>query len=498
MKLFTAKQIRDWDQYTIENEPISSLELMERAATVYTDWLVEYLEYQKKITFICGPGNNGGDGLAVARHLHHMNFPVEIISCEIGTPSEDHSEQWKKLPKDIATRVLAEGDPLPTFNESDILVDAIFGSGLSRPVTEYWGQLIEAMNYSHNIFAIDIPSGIFSEPHPQEAAVKAKRTLTFQTPKLSFFFPEYEKYLGAWTVKSIGLHPYYPKITKTPYTYLEHADIAPIIHSRTKFAHKGHFGHGLLYAGSQGMLGAAILSSRAALRSGLGLLTTHATREAYPLLQAQVPEAMVDVDPHDRYITALHPKPENFRAIAAGPGLGQAKKTQDFVQKLIHETQTPLILDADALNIIARDKDILNRLPKGSILTPHPGEFDRLFGDHTTHFERMQTATEQAQKFDCTLILKGAHTLIATPDGQIFFNSTGNPGMATGGTGDTLTGILLGLRAQGYSASETARLGVYIHGLAADLALQKSAYESLLPTDITHALGAAFQAIRSV
>jgi len=495
MKIFTAKQIQEWDQYTIENEPISSLELMERASKIFANWLIPQLDNQNEITVVCGPGNNGGDGLAVARHLYNSDFSIKIISCQIGSPSEDHILQWKKLPADISTESLVEGDPLPEFQEENILIDAIFGSGLSRPVTGYWGKLIEAMNLSKNIYAIDIPSGIFSEPKPHKAAVKASHTLSFQVPKLSFLFPEYESFLGKWTVKSIGLHSDYPKNTPTPYRYLHQSDIKTILNDRSQFAHKGHFGHGLLYAGSQGMLGAALLSSRAALRSGLGLLTIHATREAYSILQAQVPEAMVNTDPQEHIITAIHPNSDSFQAIAAGPGLGQSPATQEFIQKLIQGQKKPLILDADALNCVAKN-NLQTQLPPGTILTPHPGEFDRLFGKHSTHHERMETATNQASELKCTIILKGAHTLIATPQGELIFNSTGNPGMATGGTGDTLTGILLGLRTQGYSPTETAILGVYIHGLAADLALEKSAFESLLAGDIIRYLGKAFQAIR--
>jgi len=497
MKIFTADQIREWDQYTIENEPISSIELMERAATVFTDWLFDQIPQDQNITLVCGPGNNGGDGLVVARNLHQMKFTVNVICCEIASRSEDNDHQFQKLPKDLPVLHLRENDPLPDVTPDEIIVDAIFGSGLNRPVSGYWGELIHALNSCQNIYAIDIPSGIFSEPRAIEAAIKAKKTLTFQAPKLSFLFPEFGAYIGDWTAQSIGLHPDYAAKTKAPHTLLESATLNALLQERNRFSHKGNFGRGLLLAGSRGMYGASILSARAALRSGLGLLTVQTTEEGLPILQSQVPEALVRVDPSPTHLSQLPKKHDNFDGIAIGPGLGQTMETHFLVKDTLNKAGASLIIDADALNILANHPDLWPALPSGSILTPHPGEFDRLFGNHRSQYERVKTAITQAKKWNCILILKGAYTHIVGPDGHSYFNSTGNPGLASGGSGDVLTGILLGLRAQGYSPLHTALIGVFIHGLAADLALQKSAYESLIASDIIAHLGQAFRQLHS-
>jgi len=496
MNIYPADKIQEWDQFTMEHEPISSLDLMERASTVFTEWFCLHVPPSQTVTVVCGPGNNGGDGLAVARLLNKKGYSSNVLLCQIASPSEDYHAQLKKLPSDIPKTQLHENDPLPDFDSQEIIIDAIFGSGLSRPVTGYWGQLVNAMNASQNIFAIDIPSGIFSTPQAHESAVKACRTLSFQTVKLSFLCPEYEAFIGDWTVKSIGLHPDYPAKTQSTDHYTELSDIHPLLRHRSTFSHKGDYGHGLLYAGSGGMIGASILSGRAALHAGLGLLSMHAIQDAYPILQGQIPEAMIHLDPNSKKITRLHPQSHKFQAIAIGPGIGTDEETVNIVTDLLKETKVPLILDADALNIIA-SHDLLDHIPKDTILTPHPGEFDRLFGKHTSHCERIKTASQQTQNLQCTIILKGAHTLIAAPDGNRYFNSTGNPGMATGGTGDTLTGILLGLRAQGYSSINTAKIGVFVHGYAGDLALRESAVESVLPTHIIKHLGLAFQEIRN-
>lgn len=497
MKIFTAEQIRKWDEYTIKNEPISSVDLMERAARVFADWLFAQIPHDQKVTLVCGPGNNGGDGLVVARSLHRMNFDVEVICCEIAPRSEDNEHQFQQLPENLPVLHLRESDPLPDIQKEDTIVDALFGSGLNRPVTGYWGKLIHALNASQNIYAIDIPSGIFSEPREIEAAIKAKKTLTFQAPKLSFLFPEFGKYIGDWDALSIGLHPDYAELTAAKYSLLTSQTMSHLLKDRDRFSHKGDFGRGLLLAGSRGMYGASILSARAALRSGLGLLTIQTTEEGLPILQSQVPEALVRLDPSPTHLSQLPPNHNHFDALAIGPGLSQTMDTHFLLKNTLKKSSTPLIIDADALNILASNPDLWSTLPTDAILTPHPGEFDRLFGSHVSLYQRVQTAIKEAQKRNCILILKGAYTHIVGPDGHSYFNSTGNPGLASGGSGDVLTGILLGLRTQGYNALDTALVGVYLHGLAADIALQKGAQESLLASDVIAHLGQAFRQLHS-
>jgi NAD(P)H-hydrate epimerase len=425
-----------------------------------------------------------------------MNFSVKVICCEIASRSEDNDIQFRRLPESIPVLQLKENDSLPSFSSGDVIVDAIFGSGLNRPVDGYWGQVVQAMNHSQYIYAIDIPSGVFSFPKATKDAIAAKKTFSFQAIKLSFLFPEFEKQVGDWTVQSIGLLPKFLNEVMTPYHYQEAIDLSPLLHKRSKFSHKGHFGHALLIAGSRGMVGAAVLSSLAALRSGLGLLSIHAPTTAYDILQINVPEAMVSIDSNENLVSSLPDSLKKFQALGIGPGLGTATATRDLLHSCLTDWFGPLVLDADALNIIAQNPKLLQHLPSDTILTPHPGEFDRLFGPHDTHYQRMETLQQQARSIQCTIVLKGAYTIIASPKGDMYFNSSGNPALATGGTGDVLTGIILSLLAQGYPPLTAARLGVFIHGSAADLALNNSSHEAIIARDVIDHLGSAFQQLK--
>lgn len=496
MKILTAQQTRDLDAHTIKNEPIASIDLMERASTVFADWFCKkFPQPEAPVHLFCGLGNNGGDGLAVARILLERAYDVRVIVCRFAeSGSEDFEINRQRLEQIQGSTLtnIVEGAPLPPIDPAAIIIDAIFGSGLNRPVEGYWADLFAHLNQSGaKIVSIDIPSGLFADQATSGKTVQADHTLTFELPKLAFLFPENQDAVGQWTYRSIGLSKDFLQEAKTSNFYVDRSLVESFFKKRKKFDHKGNFGHAILIAGSYGKAGAAILSARAGLRSGLGLLTVHAPRCAYEILQISVPEAMVSIDRHRHFISEW-PKLDNYDAVGLGPGIGQGQTTQEAILQLVHEAKQPLVVDADGLNILSKHPEYIAELPEQSILTPHPKEFERLFGATNNDFERNALQREMAQTHRIILILKGAHTCIALPNGECYFNSTGNPGMATGGSGDVLTGIITGLMAQRYAPEEASILGVYIHGLAGDLAVKDLEHQSLVAGDLVRYLGKAF------
>jgi len=376
-----------------------------------------------------------------------------------------------------------------------VIIDALFGSGLSKPLKGLPAKLVRHLNQTSNMrIAIDIPSGIFSDvsvPEKNAVRFKADYTLSFQFPKLAFFMPENDAFVGDWQVLDIGLSADFITKTETSYYLLNHQYLQSQLKVRTKYAHKGTYGHGLLIAGSRGKMGAAVLAGKAALRAGAGLVSVHHPKAGMAVIPTAVPELMTSIDA-DESVFSEAPDLTKYNAIAIGPGLGTHKKTQNAFKLLIQETKVPLIIDADGLNILSENKTWLAFLPPNSILTPHVKEFERLTGKANNDFDQLQKQRAFAQKWGVYVILKGAHTRIATPSGQVFFNSTGNPGMATGGSGDVLTGILLGLSSQNYTPLNTCLLGVFLHGLAGDLAVETKGQYSLISGDIIDYLGEAF------
>lgn len=501
IKILNIEQIRQADAYTIANEPIPSIMLMERAAIACTEWILPMLSRDQVIRIFCGPGNNGGDGLVIARLLVAAGFTVVVYLVGPDTNNSGDflinlAELKNQAIADI-TKILINSD-LPLIEPVDLVIDALFGSGLTRPVSGIFGDVIRQINNSGAItVAIDVPSGLSCDSYSDPKAgdiIRAAFTLSFQLPRLAFFFPENEDFVGEWEVLDIGLHPEYLKQATTNHFLLQEDDIWPLIKPRRWFAHKGIFGHGLLIAGSYGKMGSAVLASSAGLRSGAGLITAHIPGNGYSIIQTALPEAMVSIDESLTHFSKL-PELTPYNAIAAGPGIGQDPQTAGNLKLLIQQTKVPLILDADALNILGENKTWLSFLPKGSILTPHQKEFERLTLKVADSFERNKVQREFSLKFEVYLILKGAFTCISFPDGRCFFNPTGNPGMATGGSGDVLTGILLGLMCQGYTPAETCMLGVYLHGLAGDIAASYSGYEGLVAGDIIDSLPEAFREI---
>jgi NAD(P)H-hydrate epimerase len=351
----------------------------------------------------------------------------------------------------------------------------------------------------NTVVSIDIPSGLMGEDNTgniPENIIQADFTLTFQFPKISFFFAENEKYIGSWEVLPIRLHPDGIAQTQTGFFLIEKEEIQQIVPVRSRFGHKGTYGHALLIAGSFGKMGAAVLASKACLRSGVGLLTTHVPHLGYPIIQTAVPEAMASVDQHDSIFTEF-PDLTQFSAVGVGPGIGLKSNTKKAFCELLEKSQVPMVIDADALNILSANKIWLEKIPANSILTPHPGEFKRLVGESGNSYIRIQKQIEFSKKYKVIVVLKGAFTSVSTPDGRLFFNSSGNPGMATAGSGDVLTGIVLGLLAQGISPENAALAGVYLHGLAGDLAILENSEYSLVSGDIVKFLGKAFLSLIS-
>ncbi|MEM8585539.1 MAG: NAD(P)H-hydrate dehydratase [Bacteroidota bacterium] len=505
MEVLSAADLKTVDRETMTAQQISSSELMERAsmALVISLWDEGHIRqgHTQHIVFICGSGNNGGDGLAMARILHSQGFQITVWHAQIGDLSPDNQLMRDRLPSGIEYNSLEKGDELSNidFTSADLIIDALFGVGLSRPITGYWAKVVEHCNEQVQncpIIAVDLPSGLPAEREAGGVIMRAKHTLCIGLPKLNLFFAENGPYVGEWSVIDIGLEQTAIQEKSALAHYGQIQDFRLLLRSRTRFGHKGTYGHVGVVAGSYGKIGAAILSVRAALRSGAGLVTAHVPACGYALLQTSIPEAMCQADEHSYAISRISPI-DKYSALAIGPGIGQNLLTINALDDLFNKLDKPVVIDADGLNILAQHPDWLHRLPKNSILTPHPGEFDRLFGAHHLHFRRWKTALENASKLGLIIILKGAYTSIASPDGRAYFNGTGNPGMGTAGSGDVLTGIIAGLLAQGYDSIDAARLGVFLHGLAGDLAAQHEEQEAVIAGDIISYLGRAFQKTRN-
>jgi len=479
MKIFTTSQIRALDAKTIELEKISSCDLMDRAAWALYQRIVRNIKPTEKILVIAGHGNNGGDALAIARLLIKNGYQVLTLLCKGKALSDDASVQLARLQKIASDRIsiIEKTSDLPTENKADYLIDGLFGSGLNRPLTGFYAEVVQWMNRQHaRILSIDLPSGLFGEDNRDnnpENVVKADLTLGLQFPRLSFFFAENEPYIKKWELVDISLHPKAIEALQTPYSFSLPDEMGSLLKNRSKFSHKGTFGKGLLIAGRPGMMGAALLAAKGALRAGIGLLSVRIPATGVFILQTAVPEALVQSYESEGFYVPSEPVNLNgYSAIAIGPGIGTDLSQATSLRSLLDLQPENLVLDADALNLLSENKELLNLLPPNTILTPHPKEFDRLSGE-TAHsgYERLEKAILFAQEHQVYIVLKGAYSACITPEGYCCFNTTGNPGMSTGGSGDVLTGIVVSLRAQGYTAKEACQLGVFLHGLSGDIAL---------------------------
>ncbi|HTN07342.1 NAD(P)H-hydrate dehydratase [Agriterribacter sp.] len=500
MKLFSAAQIKAWDQYTIQNEPVTSAGLMERAAIRCYDWIVANIPAQKKYMVFCGPGNNGGDGLAIARLLIHTKNTVQVfILGSAGKNSGDFLANLEKLQASTTQIELLEREnAFPAISSSDIVVDALFGYGLNRPLEGLSEALVTHINHSGaTTIAIDIPSGLFADKStPGNTIIRATCTLTFQVMKLAFLLPENAAYTGSVQLMDIGLHPQYYTDTPAAFEIIEAETIRSFIQPRKRFSHKGTYGNAALIAGSYGMMGAAVLGAKACMRSGAGKLTCYIPSCGYTILQTAVPEVMCVTGTNEKQHISL-PLKGVYDAYAIGPGMGQYEAGSAVLETLLNKKPRRLIIDADGLNLLSANPRLYSKIPGHTILTPHPKEFEKLFGTSTNDFERLQLALEKAKTLQAYIVLKGNYSFIATPGGKGYFNPTGNPGMATAGSGDVLTGILLGLYAQNNNAEQVILTGVYLHGLAGDIAAQQQTEESLVAGDIIEHLPHAFRRLKT-
>lgn len=506
MKILSADEIRLWDQYTIQHEPIASIDLMERAAAKCVEWMEKNISPPTGYNIFCGKGNNGGDGLAIARILAKKKNSIKVHILEFGQKgTEDFRTNlaWLKEYAEVSICLIKTEKDFRAIGSGEIIIDALFGSGLNRKLEGVTAKLVAYINAAHcKTISIDIPSGMLADRSSKgNIIIKADHTLSFQCMKPAFFVAENEEYTGDIHILDIGLHEGFYQSATGVYDLADENLILSVHKPRKRFAHKGNFGHGLLVAGSYGKIGAAVLAARACMKSGIGLLSCHIPKCGYDIMQTSVPEAMVLTDMNLSFSTKMEDDFTKYEAIGIGPGIGTAPETKMLLREIFDAYRHPIVIDADALNIMAAQKDLLKMIPAGSLLTPHPKEFERLFGESANDFERIQLALQKAKELNVIIILKGHHTFIAAPGGKArpaeevgrgFYNPTGNAGMATGGSGDVLTGVLTGLLAQRYSSVESAILGVYLHGMAGDIAAEKFSMEAMVAGDIVDNLGPAF------
>lgn len=505
-EILDVKAIRSSEALTMAEEPISSIDLMERAGTCFAEHLMRHLPLDKfaEIVVVCGPGNNGGDGLVIARVLQQQRWAVRVILA-VGPTSKTTAEFDTNLQRWYDNNVENREQLTLKYQENGVIeisprvlvIDAIFGIGISKPLQGYFASLVEAINKTQAyIVAVDAPSGMRIDQHTEakDLSILADETYTFQFPKIAYLLSENYKRCGDVSILDIGLR--LPPI-ETTMQLLEAKTIKHLLHTPQKFAHKGQMGHGLLIAGSADMPGAAVLAATAALRGGIGKVTVHSVSKVCDLLPASIPEAILSRDRNEQCFSRIdlenHP---TINALAIGCGLGTSHTAAQGLKMILDEVQSPLILDADALNILGVQRTWLGFLPAQSILTPHFKEFERLAGPCANDFERIEKLRQFVQKYGVIVILKGAYTAIALPDGKIFFNTTGNPGMATAGSGDTLTGLLLALMGQGYAPAAAALIGVYLHGAAGDEAVAQLGHPTnLIASDIPRFFGKALEKI---
>lgn len=491
MQVFSAKQMRELDAYTIQSEGIPSIDLMERAAWEVT--LVLMSRWSKKVPFVvfAGAGNNGGDALAVSRLLLGYDYKVQTYLVNpkgnLSPDCQANKERLLATPNAQLFEVGEEFEP-PVIPQGAVVVDGLFGTGLNKPLTGVFASVVEVINAaSSQVVAIDMPSGLMCESNQvndEAHIVRADLTLTFQYPKLAQLLDDNYDYVGALRILDIGLSKDYAARLVSPYTLLSEIQVSPLRKPRSPIGHKGTFGHALLIAGKFGMAGAAILAAKACLRSGVGKVTVHTPQRNNDILQISVPEAILSHDADASCFTQPLDDLSGYQALGMGPGLGTSSSTALAVLEQVQLAGFPLVVDADALNVLAAHHHALHLLPKGAILTPHLGEFKRLGNRSVNHFTALSEAREMAVTLGIYIILKGRHTAICTPEGKTFFNATGNSGMATAGSGDVLTGILTSLLAQGYDALHACLYGVWLHGLAGDLAAAELSPEALTATDI--------------
>ncbi len=493
MKIFTTDQIQQADQFTIAQEPITSTHLMERAAQVCSIWLLFHLKTKNQFAIFCGNGNNGGDGFAIARMLYLKGKDVKVFTYLQQPFSDDAKINLDKLKNFSGIEIFDLENTNPSdLLDKDIIIDALLGSGLNRNVEGKLTHLINTINTLPNYkVAIDLPSGIYADKNIEKDAVvlQVDETLSFQFWKKAFLHPETEKICGQVHILDIGIHPDFTRNTPSKSFVIDDQSVRKMYKPRFRFSHKGNYGKACIIGGSFGKIGAIILSVKAALRTGSGLTYALAPKCGYDIIQSTCPEAM--------YLYGGGNFVDNFKVeedfcIGIGPGLSTNDEVQRYLVQFLENYLQPLVLDADALNIISLEPERLKLIPKNSILTPHPKEFARLFGNTKDSFDRLHLAIEKAKEMQIYIVLKDHRTQIITPDAEVFYNINGNVGLAKGGSGDVLTGIITSLLAQGYPPKEAAIFGVWLHGKAADLAVEETAEESLIASDVINSISKVF------
>lgn len=502
MKILNSQSIHEVDIATCEAQKISSIDLMERAAMQVSVELVSMFLPSQRFVIFAGPGNNGGDALAVARLLMEQGYRrVEVFLFNVtGKLSHDCDEERKRLIMVDGvdyTEVTREFTP-PYLSSEDVVVDGLFGSGLKQPLQGGFVSLARYVNESHAfVVSIDLPSGLFGEWNAnisRRDVMHADMTLAFQLPRLSFFFRENAPILGKWKLLDIDLDMKAVRAQQTEYRVIDAQNVKPLFKPRDPFSGKRDYGSALLFGGSYGMMGAAVLCAKAVLKSGGGLVTVHSAHCGMPIVQTAFPEAMFEPDRNEHYITDMKIH-HNHQAVAVGPGLGTHDATIEALQDLLQHATMPMVLDADALNCISIRPALLTYVPAKTILTPHVGEFDRMFGEHHDDEARLRTAIEMSRQYNIIIVLKGHYTAVVSPTGRVNFNMTGNAGMATAGAGDVLTGIITSFLSQGYEPIYAAMLGVYVHGRAGDMAEAEFGQYGMTASDIIGKVGPAIREI---
>ena len=496
MQIFETEKIKAWDEYTIANEPITSIELMERAAKACFEWLIRHNYKSRSFSIFCSKGNNGGDGLALARMLSNTGHTVSVYILEFGyMGTNDFQANLARLHEtQVNISYISVEENIKKVNDNDVVIDAILGSGLNRALDGLTAAVVKHLNESGNeIISVDIPTGLFADKSIEgNTVIRASHTLSFQCYKLAFLMQENQQYIGQLHLLNIGLHEGYLQNSSSKYMMVDQALAHDLVRPRKKFSHKGDYGHGALITGSTGIMGASALCARAFMRSGAGKLTCHIPASGNTILQIAAPEAMCHIEKGEDHIKSLSAL-DKYDAVGIGPGIGLHDSHPSLLASLVKAFKKPIVVDADALNALSKSVTLLKDIPPLSILTPHTREFERIFGTHQSDFSRVETAIQKAREFNIIIVLKGPHTFIATPGGMGYFNHSGNPGMATGGSGDVLTGIITGLLCQGYPPEQAAILGVYVHGVAGDIAAGKLSQQALIASDIIDNLGEAFK-----
>ena len=499
MKLFSKEQIYEGDKLTTERQKISSTDLMERAGIQIFNWIHTRMQgAQVPIHVFCGIGNNGGDGLVLSRHLinHGYNVVTYIVNCS-DKRSKDflvNYDRIKSVTKEWPKMLSCSGDFSEiVINEKDIIVDAVFGIGLNRPPNDWVIELFEKFRNSKAFtLSIDIPSGLYTDKavENEKAVVNAGYTLSFQSPKLVFFLPSTAKFTVQWEALDIGIDRDYLMQTDTEVELISKYEVLPLYKPRDKFSHKGDFGHGMILGGSYGKIGAVNLASRAALSVGSGLVTAYIPKCGYHSLQSSIPEVMVITDDNETTIRKIKYEIEPT-VIGVGVGLGTTTETAKAFETFLKENKMPLVIDADGINLLSKKKTLLKLVPEQSILTPHPKELERLVGKWSDDFEKLNKVKAFSKKYNLIVLIKGANSITVYLD-KFYINTTGNPGMATAGSGDVLTGIISGLLAQGYESLAATIFGVYLHGRSGDIALEDYGYQSLIASHIIDTIGEAY------